>query len=205
MTALYVEKPNELLMDLDAIFRRSRESNLTYFSEFFIERLLDARDDGLIAFHDADVWVVRSFSEKNRHAYIRLQKSLDLRERLAWQAWFAQDWNKSRCDAMREARGIPYCCLLDEPQPIGPGFWRGPDAVCACPRKHESEVQARLPDAEKCPVWVKFRGQTRYALFGTEMKSGVEYRSAEGRQPMHIFERQRQIALARMRARTKSA
>jgi len=160
MFVWYLASETELLLDLDDA-ARSTKSGGPWIEVFFRRRLRDAIVDGKLDVQA--VFLVRSTSKHHFQAFVRLAKALPVVERLVWQLHLGSDLYRGRADLMRAARGIKAPSLLILPKAI-PGFWREPDRICSCTRKHKTE---EMPD---CPVWRELRGMSPWELFGKSEK-----------------------------------
>ena len=156
MSVWYLTKPNELLIDLDDGARPAKSGG-SWIEVFFRRRLRDAILDGKMKVRD--IFLVRSASEHHFQVFVRLKKRMPLFQRLVWQLHLGSDLYRGRADLMRAARGIKAPSLLIRPEAIA-GFWRSPDRICGCKKKH---VTAENPD---CKVWRELRGMSPWELFG---------------------------------------
>jgi hypothetical protein len=160
MSAWYVAHNDELLIDIDEPQKPVRGG--PYIEKFFRQRLRDAIRAGLLAVHD--VWIVPSTTNGHVHIAVQLAAPLPILERLVWQQHLGSDLYRGKSDLMRLARGKPAPSLLIEAEPI-PRFYREPDYVCPCTRKHDTAEQQALGD-KACPVWLDVRGLSPWELFG---------------------------------------
>jgi len=175
---------DELLIDLDD-FMRPAKSGGPWGEVFFRRRLREAMRAGKLAVRE--VWLVRSSSPHHFQIIVRLKKALPLMERLVWQLHLGSDLYRGRADLMRAAKGIKAPSLLILPEPI-PGFYREPDRVCECVKKH---VTAENP---ACAVWRELRGMSPWELFGpsSQEKEGCVALPL-GRVPLELILRKEKV------------
>jgi len=172
----YLDRPDELLLDLDNYEKRVERFQI--WGEMFRQRLRDAVNAGVLKIRktngEADIFLAESNTPDHFHVFIRLTGPMPLDQRMSWQLRLASDWKRAHADLMRAARSIRPASLLIRRDKV-PGLWREPDYECACADKHETLRQVELVKAGMgCPVWRKLRGATPWELFGRPAHSGVE-------------------------------
>ena len=170
MSFWYLPTPEELFLDLDDYMRpapsKSGDSRGPWGEIFFRRRLADAiRADRLPV---ASVYLDHSATARHWHAIVKLRRTMPLVERLVWQLRLGSDLMRGQADLMRAVRGVDSPSLLIRSTPMA-DFYREPDRVCGCTRKHDTREQAQL-NGSACPVWKELRGMTPYELFGPTLK-----------------------------------
>lgn len=166
MSLWYVANKYEILCDLDDYMRpapsKTGEIRGPWGEVMFRRRLGSAMRDGKLAV--LSVYLDRSNTEKHWHAIVRLKRPMTVRGRLIWQQRLGSDLMRSTADMMRAELGIKHPSLLIRSAPFT-DFYREPDYICRCTRKHDTREQYELGD-RACAVWRKLRGMTPYELFG---------------------------------------
>lgn len=179
MSYWYVAHYNELLIDLDDYMRPAR-NGCPYGEAFFRRRLRDAIINGKLDVQE--VWLVESATVGHYHAIVRLNyfwpvesqdkpinlmnfESMEQLRNLIWQLQLGSDLYRAKSDLMRFALGIQCPSLLIMPKRI-PNFYREPDAICSCVKKHITSEMMEIPKEKRCAIWNQFRGMTPWELFG---------------------------------------
>jgi hypothetical protein len=165
MAVWYIAQEREILCDLDNYMRPapSKMGPKGHWGEvFWRRRLSTAMRAGKLDV--CRVWLERSNTHRHWHAIILLAQPMPVMERLVWQLRLGSDLMRGQSDLMRAARGIPSPSLLIRNTPIKE-FYREPDRVCRCMRKHDTDEQYRLGE-RACAVWRELRGMTPWELFG---------------------------------------
>jgi hypothetical protein len=188
MAIWYLAQPQEFLIDLDDITRRFRSKSgedRCSWGEMFRRRLRAGILAERIPF--CRMKLVQSTSKGHWHAVILLAEPMSLEQRLAWQLQLLSDLMRAKSDLMRAAVGIEFPSLLIRQTPIK-GFWRKPDRVCRCTRKHDTEQQYLLGE-KACPVWRELRGMTPWELFGEPYhgEERGEVKLPEGEVPLELI------------------
>jgi hypothetical protein len=178
MSVWYVAHNDELLIDLDE-YMRPTKSGCPWGEAFFRRRLRDAMAAGKLKVKE--VWLVNSSSEHHYHAIVRIEpiwgktENVDSPrwsptdvERLVWQLHLGSDLYRGRADLMRLARNVYGPSLLIRHEKIE-NFYREPDAICDCTKKHDTEGQHALGE-DACPIWLHYRGLSPWELFGPNRK-----------------------------------
>lgn len=158
MSAWYIARENELLLDIDGGNQRLSQSDGTKLEMFFRRRLRDAVLDRLIKVDH--IWIEPSITPGNFHVFVRLSGPMTLQRRLIWQSWLGSDLYRARADLMRADLSHLFPSLLILPKEIG---YRKPDAVCGCSTKHDLNGVA---DLGFCETWKRFRGPSPWECFG---------------------------------------
>lgn len=191
----YVAHHDELLIDLDE-YMRPTKTGCPWGEAFFRRRLRDAMAAGKLDVEE--VWLVNSTSEHHYHAIVRIEPrwgkagtdtprwTPEDMERLVWQLHLGSDLYRGRADLMRLARNVYGPSLLIRHEKIA-GFYREPDAVCDCTKKHDTEQQCALGDLG-CPIWQHYRGMSPWELFGPSRKQTERFVALPtGRVPLELI------------------
>jgi hypothetical protein len=156
----------ELLVDLDQYTRQAPSktgANRGPWGEiFFRRRLQDAIRAGLLDV--SRVFLDRSNTHGNFHAFVLLKKPMPVIERMVWQLRLGSDLMRCQADLMRAVRGVEYPSLLIRSRTVT-DFYRPPDRECECVTKHSTDEQQKL-GKDGCPVWQSVRGMSPWELFG---------------------------------------
>lgn len=125
----YSERPDEVLCDLDSegALRRA-------------ERILPSIQ---AAYPAGSIWVYPS-EAKGYHLILRLEQSAAGSARIALALRLGSDPGRAAQDLLRMGRveGSAVCAPLLVTRQAWPDFWRGPDGVCDCERKHSDAGMA---------------------------------------------------------------
>lgn len=188
MSVWYTATDRELLIDLDDYMRpapsKNGPSRGPWGEIFWRRRLRDAMQAELIK--ACRVFLMRSNTARHWHAIVLLAEPMPVMRRMIWQMRLGSDLLRAQSDLMRADHGIQHPSLLIRPEPIK-GFYRKPDRVCPCDRKHDTEEQYGLGD-QACPVWRELRGATPWQLFGPTYRGherGVKL--PEGEVPLEMI------------------
>jgi hypothetical protein len=187
MAFWYIRQPRELLIDLDDYMRPAPTTTgvKAHWGEaFWRRRLRTAMKAAKLTV--CQVWLVRSNTHRHWHAAILLGQPIPEFQALVWQFHLGSDLMRARSDLMRAALGIPSPSLLIRNTAIK-GFYREPDRVCQCVRKHDTSEQYQLGD-RACPTWRELRGMTPWELFGEPYhESEREVKLPEGEVPIELI------------------
>lgn len=152
----YVAKPDELMMDLDG----------SILLEICKKRLARSVLKDMIALE----YITPSHTPDHWHYTLKLMEDMPPLKRQLWQLYFLDHVYRSLNNCFRVLENVPSPSLLisDHKWDIGINihlleagkmFWREPDAICNCKKKHTG------PDMSGCKVGLKLRGGFRKSFF----------------------------------------
>lgn len=130
----YIERPDELLIDLDRATPRALDS---------VQRRLEA-GVSLGTLPAVAAYLYPSDGDDHWHLYVRLGERVEWPLRLAWSLRLGDDRSRAARTLLRQLGNMPAPALLIEPGVL-PEYYRVADNVCECAGKHTTEAMAACP------------------------------------------------------------